>query len=72
MRTLIGTVIRAIPMIGNVILLCVFFFTVFGILGLQLFMGAFRNKCFTLPRARRDARRTPPTTTSSPEHRRGD
>ena len=47
MRTLIGTVIRAIPMIGNVILLCVFFFTVFGILGLQLFMGAFRNKCFT-------------------------
>ena len=65
MRTLIGTVIRAIPMIGNVILLCVFFFTVFGILGLQLFMGAFRNKCFTA-RARRDARRTPPTTTSSP------
>ena len=47
MRTLIGTVIRAIPMIGNVLLLCVFFFTVFGILGLQLFMGAFRNKCFT-------------------------
>ncbi len=47
MRTLIGTVIRAIPMIGNVMLFCVFFFTVFGILGLQLFMGAFRNKCFT-------------------------
>ena len=47
MRTIIGTVIRAIPMIGNVILLCVFFFVVFGILGLQLFKGAFRNKCFT-------------------------
>ena len=46
MRTLIGTVIRAIPMIANVMLFCVFFFVVFGILGMQLFSGAYRNRCF--------------------------
>ena len=48
MRTLIDTMLRAIPMIGNVLLFCVFFFTVFGIFGLQTFMGALRNRCFTL------------------------
>ena len=48
MRTLIGTMIRSIPMIGNVLLFCIFFFIVFGILGLQVFQGALRNRCFTV------------------------
>ena len=48
MRVLIGTMIGAIPMIANVMLFCVFFFTVFGILGMNLYMGVLRNRCFTV------------------------
>ena len=33
-------------MIANVLLFCVFLFTVFGIFGLQMFMGVMRNRCF--------------------------
>ena len=47
MRTLIGTIIRSVPMIGNVVLFCIFFFTIFGIFGLNIFMGILRNRCFT-------------------------
>ena len=47
MRALIGTLINAIPMIANVMLFCVFFYTIFGIFGLQVFMGVLRNRCFT-------------------------
>ena len=47
MRTLIGTIIRSVPMIGNVLLFCIFFFTIFGIFGLNIFMGILRNRCFT-------------------------
>ena len=35
-------------MIANVMLFCVFFFTVFGILGMNLYMGVLRNRCFTV------------------------
>ena len=48
MRTLIGTMIRSVPMIGNVLLFCIFFFIIFGIFGLQVFRGALRNRCFTV------------------------
>ena len=48
MRVLIGTMIRSVPMIANVMLFCVFFFTIFGIFGLQVFMGTLRNRCFTV------------------------
>ena len=47
MRVLIGTMIKSVPMIANVLLFCVFFFTIFGIFGLQVFMGVLRNRCFT-------------------------
>lgn len=48
MRVLVGTIIRSIPMIGNVLLMCFFLFLVFGILGLEVFSGAMRNRCFVL------------------------
>uniref|UniRef100_A0A7S0CQF9 Voltage-gated ion channel superfamily n=1 Tax=Micromonas pusilla TaxID=38833 RepID=A0A7S0CQF9_MICPS len=48
MRVLIGTMIRSVPMIANVMLLTVFFFIIFGIFGLLVFMGALRNRCFTV------------------------
>ena len=48
MRVLIGTMIKSVPMIANVMVFCVFFFTIFGIFGLQVFMGVLRNRCFTV------------------------
>eukprot|EP00899_Mesostigma_viride_P006366 jgi/Mesvir1/15730/Mv03304-RA.1 len=46
MRVLVGTILRSLPMLGNVILLCVFLFLVFGILGVQLFAGSLDKRCF--------------------------
>ena len=43
MRVLIGTMIRSVPMIANVMLLTVFFFIIFGIFGLLVFMGALKT-----------------------------
>ena len=45
MRILVSTLLNAMPAIGNVMLLCAFLFFVFGILGVQLFEGALRNRC---------------------------
>ena len=47
MRVLIGTMMRAIPMIANVMLLTVFS-SHLRIFGFQTFMGAPRNRCFTV------------------------
>ena len=46
MRILVGTIIRSLPMMGNVLLLSAFLFIVFGISGIQLFKGILRNRCF--------------------------
>ena len=35
-----------LPMLGNVLLLCFFVFFIFGILGVQLWKGVLRNRCF--------------------------
>ena len=48
MRILVGTMIKSLPMMANVLLLSVFLFVVFGILGVQLFKGVLRNRCFAL------------------------
>lgn len=46
MRILVGTIIRSLPMMANVLLLSAFLFIVFGISGVQLFKGILRNRCF--------------------------
>ena len=48
MRVLIGTMIRSVPMIANVMLLTVFFFIIFGIFGLLVSWLTLRNRCFTV------------------------
>ncbi|KAK9816645.1 hypothetical protein WJX72_003272 [[Myrmecia] bisecta] len=48
MQLLIKTLLAAIPMLGNVLVMCAFFFIVFGILGVQLFKGVLRYRCFVL------------------------
>ena len=35
-----------LPMLGNVLLLCFFVFFIFGIVGVQLWKGLLRNRCF--------------------------
>jgi voltage-dependent calcium channel T type alpha-1G len=35
-----------LPMLGNVLLLCFFVFFIFGIVGVQLWKGILRNRCF--------------------------
>jgi len=34
------------PMLADVLFLCLFIFFTFGILGVQLFKGALRGRCF--------------------------
>eukprot|EP00854_Cymbomonas_tetramitiformis_P029951 gene29951-37387_t len=48
MRTLICTVFQAIPMFTNVLIITSFFFLLIGLLGLDLFMGKLRRRCFFL------------------------
>ena len=44
---LVSSLISAIPSLANVFLLCLFFFAIFGIVGLQLFGGTLHNRCFS-------------------------
>ncbi|XP_078807638.1 voltage-dependent T-type calcium channel subunit alpha-1I isoform X2 [Oryzias latipes] len=54
MRILVNLLLDTLPMLGNVLLLCFFVFFIFGIIGVQLWAGLLRNRCypkenFTLP-----------------------
>ena len=48
MRVLVGTLLKpeTLAGIGNVCLLMVFVFIVFGIIGVNLFNSVLRNECF--------------------------
>ena len=35
-----------LPMLGNVLMLCFFVFFIFGIVGVQLWAGRLRNRCY--------------------------
>ncbi len=48
-RILVTIIIDTLPMLGNVMLLGLLIFTVFGIIGVQLWQGLLRNRCFTTP-----------------------
>jgi hypothetical protein len=41
MKVVINSVIRSVPTIGNVMLISVFFFLLFGIIGVNYFKGSF-------------------------------
>ncbi|XP_015240445.1 PREDICTED: voltage-dependent T-type calcium channel subunit alpha-1G isoform X3 [Cyprinodon variegatus] len=54
MRILVNLLLDTLPMLGNVLLLCFFVFFIFGIIGVQLWAGLLRNRCypeenFTIP-----------------------
>jgi len=46
MRILVMLLLDTLPMLGNVLLLCFFVFFIFGIVGVQLWAGLLRNRCF--------------------------
>ena len=46
MRILVMLLLDTLPMLGNVLLLCFFVFFIFGILGVQLWKGVLRNRCY--------------------------
>ncbi|CAF3048488.1 unnamed protein product [Rotaria sp. Silwood2] len=46
MRILVMLLLDTLPMLGNVLLLCFFIFFIFGVIGVQLWKGLLRNRCF--------------------------
>ena len=46
MRILVMLLLDTLPMLGNVLLLCFFVFFIFGIIGVQLWKGILRNRCY--------------------------
>jgi len=46
LRILVMLLLDTLPMLGNVLLLCFFVFFIFGIIGVQLWAGLLRNRCF--------------------------
>ena len=48
MRVLVSTLMRSIPMLLDVLLLCAFAFFIFGIIGVQTFSGVLRNRCHAI------------------------
>lgn len=47
MRMLVATLIRSLPMLLDVLILCAFIFLIFGTVGVQTFAGALRFRCGT-------------------------
>ncbi|KAK3915182.1 Voltage-dependent T-type calcium channel subunit alpha-1G, partial [Frankliniella fusca] len=48
MRILVMLLLDTLPMLGNVLLLCFFVFFIFGIVGVQLWEGILRQRCYLL------------------------
>ena len=46
MRILVMLLLDTLPMLGNVLLLCFFVFFIFGIIGVQLWAGLLRQRCY--------------------------
>lgn len=46
MRILVMLLLDTLPMLGNVLLLCFFVFFIFGIVGVQLWTGLLRYRCY--------------------------
>ena len=46
LRVLVEALLKSIPMLGTTILVCAFYFLVFGIAGVQFWQGQYRNRCF--------------------------
>jgi hypothetical protein len=52
LRVLVETIFAAIPHLTQVASLCLFLFFMFGIIGVEMWKGQFRNRCFPLDEER--------------------
>lgn len=48
LRVIVNALLRSIPLLMNTLIICLFYFLVFGIIGVQSWAGQFRNRCFNL------------------------
>jgi len=48
LRFLVMLLLQCIPMLMNVLMLCAFIFFIFGILGVQLWAGVLRRRCYSM------------------------
>ena len=46
MRILVTLLLDTLPMLGNILMLCFFIFSIFGIIGVQMWKGLLRQRCF--------------------------
>jgi len=46
MRILVTLLLDTLPMLGNILMLCFFIFFIFGIIGVQMWKGLLRQRCF--------------------------
>ena len=46
LRALVQILLRSMPALGDVLILCMFVFIIFGILGVQLYKGVLHGRCF--------------------------
>ncbi|XP_077590077.1 voltage-dependent T-type calcium channel subunit alpha-1I-like isoform X2 [Stigmatopora nigra] len=67
MRILVNLLLDTLPMLGNVLLLCFFVFFIFGIIGVQLWAGLLRNRCYLEENFNVSSGMTPPSPYYRPE-----
>eukprot|EP00002_Diphylleia_rotans_P014058 TRINITY_DN2735_c0_g2_i2.p1 TRINITY_DN2735_c0_g2~~TRINITY_DN2735_c0_g2_i2.p1 ORF type:complete len:1772 (-),score=312.10 TRINITY_DN2735_c0_g2_i2:100-5415(-) len=48
LRVIVSAIIQSIPALFDVLILCLFTFSVFGIFGIELFSGAMKHKCIDI------------------------
>jgi len=46
MRILVTLLLDTLPMLGNILMLCFFVFSIFGIIGVQMWKGLLRQRCY--------------------------
>lgn len=49
MKVLVATLLDSLPALGNVVIFLLFIIILFGILGLQIYMGALESRCRLTP-----------------------
>eukprot|EP00939_MAST-03C_sp_MAST-3C-sp1_P002275 g2275.t1 len=46
LKQIVDAFIRSMPLLGDTMIICAFYFVVFGICGVQIWIGMYRSRCF--------------------------
>lgn len=55
LKLIVDAFVKSIPLLCDTLLICAFYFVVFGICGLQVFLGEYRSRCFDIESGELDA-----------------